>query len=57
MPRVANAAKGSAQNEALEALIVLGYSQSEAVAAISSVPKDLSTEETIKEALKKLAIK
>ena len=57
MPSVSRASKGSAQNEALEALIVLGYSQSEAVQAISSVPKDLTTEETIKEALKKLAIK
>ncbi|MBR6645973.1 MAG: Holliday junction branch migration protein RuvA, partial [Clostridia bacterium] len=34
--------KSSASNEAVEALMVLGYSQSEAVRAVSSAPKDLS---------------
>lgn len=57
IPLVTAAAKGSAANEAVEALIVLGYSQSEAVRAVSSSPKDLTTEETIKEALKFLASK
>ena len=54
---VTAATKGSASNEAVEALMVLGYSQSEAVKAVSSAPKDLTTEETIKEALKFLASK
>ncbi len=49
--------KKSASNEAVEALIVLGYSQSEAVRAVSAAPKDLGIEETIKEALKILANK
>ncbi|MBR2500226.1 MAG: Holliday junction branch migration protein RuvA [Clostridia bacterium] len=49
--------KQSASNEAVEALMVLGYSQSEAVRAVSSAPKDLTTEQTIKEALKILASK
>lgn len=52
---LASAATTSGSNEALEALIVLGYSQSEAVRAISAVPKDLSVEETIREALRLLA--
>jgi len=57
IPLTVSAAKNSASNEATEALIVLGYSQSEAVRAVSAAPKDLSTEETIKEALKILASK
>ena len=41
-------------NDAVDALVVLGYSQSEATKAVASVPKDLSTEETIKAALIRL---
>lgn len=46
-----------AASEATQALMVLGYSQSEAMRAVSSAPKDLTVEETIKEALKILASK
>lgn len=38
-------------NDALEALMVLGYSQGEAARALSSVSTDLSTEDKIKAAL------
>lgn len=38
-------------NDALEALMVLGYSQGEAARALSAVSGDLSTEDTIKAAL------
>ncbi|MBE7028510.1 MAG: Holliday junction branch migration protein RuvA [Ruminococcaceae bacterium] len=44
-------------SEAVSALCVLGYSQSEAVRAVSQLSKDLSTEDTIKEALKILALR
>ena len=43
-----------ADNEAVEALMVLGYSQSEAVRALSKVDQTLELEETIKQALKQL---
>jgi len=39
------------QDEAVEALISLGYSAQDAAAALSRVPADLSTEERIKRAL------
>lgn len=45
----------SSSNDALEALLVLGYSQVEALRAVSAVGKDLTTQETIKEALKILS--
>lgn len=38
-------------NDAVDALVVLGYSQSEAMRAVASVSPDLTTEETIKAAL------
>lgn len=47
-------APSSHGNDAVDALVVLGYSQSEATKAVASVPKDLSTEETIKAALIRL---
>ncbi|MBE7040162.1 MAG: Holliday junction branch migration protein RuvA [Ruminococcaceae bacterium] len=55
----ASAAPHGATNssEAVSALCVLGYSQSEAVRAVSQLSKDLSTEDTIKEALKILALR
>jgi Holliday junction DNA helicase RuvA len=42
------------ENEAAEALIVLGYAPSEAVKAVKSVEQGLTLEETIKQALKNL---
>ncbi len=38
-------------NDAIDALVVLGYSQSEAAKAVASVPADLSVEDMIKAAL------
>ncbi len=42
----------SAQDEAMQALVALGYSDSDAQAALESIEKDLPTEERIKLALK-----
>jgi holliday junction DNA helicase RuvA len=39
------------QDEAVEALVALGYSPADAAAALAQVPIDLSTEERIKQAL------
>ena len=44
----------SGGNDAVEALVVLGYSRGEAMLAVSKVSKDLSTEDTIKAALMQL---
>ncbi len=44
----------TAGNDAVDALVVLGYSQSEAARAVASVSPDLSTEDTIKAALMRL---
>lgn len=41
-------------NDAVEALVVLGYPRSDAIRAVSSVEKGLTTEETIKAALIRL---
>ena len=41
-------------NDAVEALVVLGYPRADAIRAVSSVEKGLSTEETIKAALIRL---
>lgn len=41
----------AASNDAVEALMVLGYSQSEAMRAVASAGEGLSTEEAIKKAL------
>ena len=48
---------GSAKNDAVLALSSLGYSQTEALQAISKITdaKDMDAEELIKQALKKLA--
>ncbi len=48
-------AVSSGGSEALEALIVLGYSQGEAMRAVAAAGEGLSTEETIKKALLLLA--
>lgn len=40
------------KDEAVEALVVLGYTAADAASALSSVAKDLPTEERIKQALK-----
>lgn len=49
------AAVSPSGNEALEALMVLGYSQGEAVRAVAEAGEGLSTEETIRRALLLLA--
>lgn len=41
----------SGSNDAVDALVVLGYSRAEAMRAVSGVSKDLNTEDTIKAAL------
>jgi holliday junction DNA helicase RuvA len=41
------------KDEAVEALVALGYSAQDAAAALASVPADLPTEERIKQALKR----
>jgi Holliday junction DNA helicase RuvA len=45
----------SAAGEALEALMVLGYSQGEAAAVLRKIDPALSTQDLIKEALKIMA--
>ncbi len=49
--------EGSAAQEAVQALVALGYSQSEAATAIAKLGKDLSVEDYIKGALRALAAK
>ena len=51
---VVNTSKNTAASEAVEALVSLGYTQSEASRAVSKLPADLSAELMIKEALKML---
>lgn len=51
---ITNANKNTAAAEAVEALVALGYSQSEASRAVSKLPAELSAELMIKEALKTL---
>lgn len=51
----AAAAPQSGMGEAISALVVLGYTQGEAAAAVASFPADWPVEELIKGALKKLA--
>ncbi len=41
-------------NDAVDALVVLGYSRAEAMRAVGAVSKDLGTEDTIKQALIRL---
>ncbi len=52
---LAGLAAGSAVQEAVAALVVLGYSQSEAVSAVSGCGEDMAADEIIKQALKRLA--
>lgn len=52
---VVSSQDSSATAEAIEALVVLGYSQSEAASAAAKCPKDIGTDEIIKRCLKYLA--
>lgn len=52
---VSSVSSGSAQAEAIEALEMLGYSRSEASAAVSKLDKSLSVEKLITESLKILS--
>jgi len=54
---VSEAVSGGAMGEAIAALVVLGYSQAEAATVISGLDSSLSTEELIKQALKKIGMK
>lgn len=54
---VSEAVSGGTTGEAIAALVVLGYSQAEAAAVISGLDSSLSTEELIKQALKKIGMK
>jgi Holliday junction resolvasome RuvABC DNA-binding subunit len=42
----------ASQDEAVEALITLGYSFQDAAKALAPIPKDITTEERVKQALK-----
>ncbi|MBQ8610837.1 MAG: Holliday junction branch migration protein RuvA [Oscillospiraceae bacterium] len=58
LPTAAAAApESSAMQKAIQALVGLGYSQSEAAAAVSKQPQDTSLEEMIRLSLKALAAK
>lgn len=48
--------KGSNTSEAISALVVLGYSQSEAAAVVAKLDPSLSVEEMIRQSLKKMAL-
>ncbi|MBQ9761244.1 MAG: Holliday junction branch migration protein RuvA [Clostridia bacterium] len=50
----ATGAKKSATAEAIDALLVLGYSRAEAMSAVKDIPADMPLEEIIRTALKKL---
>ncbi|MBQ7851805.1 MAG: hypothetical protein IJ342_02855, partial [Muribaculaceae bacterium] len=52
---VGNATANSSSKEAIEALVSLGYSQSEASLAVGRLDQSLDTNELIKQALKSLA--
>lgn len=52
---VTNASENSASKEAIEALVSLGYSQSEAALAVGKLGASLSVDEYIKQALRLLA--
>lgn len=52
---VTTAAESSASKEAIEALVSLGYSQSEAAVAVGKLGSSLSVDEYIKQALRLLA--
>lgn len=50
-----NASANNALSEALTALMVLGFSNSQAQKALSGLPEDLSVQELVKEGLKRLS--
>lgn len=50
-----SAAGGSNSSEAISALVVLGYSRTEAVSAVAKFDPSLSVEELIRQSLKKMA--
>lgn len=52
---IASAGSESAVSEAIEALVVLGYSQSEAASCAAKCDKSLGVDEIIKQCLKRLA--
>ena len=52
---VGNATANSSSKEAIEALVSLGYTQSEASLAVGRLDQSLDTNELIKQALKSLA--
>ena len=52
---VGNAVKNSATGEAIEALVSLGYSKSEASLAVGRLDPNLAADELIKQALKVIA--
>ena len=54
---ISPSAVSSAQAEAVEALVMLGYSQSEASSAVSRLDKNLSVEKLITQALKILSVR
>ena len=53
---VSSVGRSSASKDALDALVSLGYSQSDAARVLSKADKDLSTEDLIKFALKNLGL-
>ena len=55
MPDIPVASASSNAGEAINALVVLGYTQSEAAAAVTKLDPSLSVEELIKKALQALA--
>lgn len=56
IPRIdLNASAGNAASEALTALMVLGFSNSQAQKALSGLPEELSVQELVKEGLKRLS--
>ena len=52
---IADVAGSDSASEAVQALVVLGYSQSEAASAVAKCDKSLGTDEIIKKCLRLLA--
>lgn len=55
MPEIPMAASSSNAGEAINALVVLGYTQSEAASVVTKLDPELSVEDMIKKGLQKLA--
>ena len=55
MPEIPMAASSSNAGEAINALVVLGYTQSEATSVVTKLDPELSVEDMIKKGLQKLA--